>query len=108
MEWVKYPCSGNEHGVVKGIGVVNRVHSAGVAGDFDPIDSRVYAPETEGKSQNDPFRERFLKAVTDKLLQARTLLFDAWYGSAENLKRIHRSGGIFFTRLPSGRDRVDG
>jgi hypothetical protein len=32
----------------------------------------------DGKTKNVHFRERFLRAVTDKPLQARTLLFDAW------------------------------
>jgi len=32
---------GNEHGVVRGIGVVNLVHSAGKDEDFYPIDYRV-------------------------------------------------------------------
>jgi hypothetical protein len=103
IELVKRQYSGNEHGLVKGIGVVNLVHSSGAAGDFWPIDYRIYAPEADGKTKNDHFREMFLRAVSDKQLQARTILFDAWYASVENLKLIHRSGWTFFTILKSNR-----
>jgi hypothetical protein len=78
IELVKRQYSGNEHGLVKGIGVVNLVHSSGAEGDFWPIDYRVYAPEADGKTKNDHFREMFLRAVSDKQLQARTILFDTW------------------------------
>jgi hypothetical protein len=45
----------------------------------------------------------FLRAVSDKQLQARTILFDAGSASVENLKLIHRSGWTFFTTLKSNR-----
>jgi hypothetical protein len=45
----------------------------------------------------------FLRAVSDKQLQARTLVFDAWYASVDPLKLIHRSGWTFFTPLKSNR-----
>lgn len=43
IELVKRQYSGNEHGVVAGIGVVNLVHSSGAEGDFYPIDYRIRA-----------------------------------------------------------------
>ena len=53
IELVKKQYSGNEHGTVKGIGLVNFVHSSGNEGDFWPIDYRVYSPEDDGKTKND-------------------------------------------------------
>jgi hypothetical protein len=103
MELVKWQYSGAEHRTVKGIGVVNLVHSNGQAGDFYPIDYRVYAPEVDHKSKNDHFREMFLHAVENKRVKARTILFDAWYASVENLKLIHRRRWTFFTTLKSNR-----
>ncbi|MBU6122055.1 hypothetical protein [Hymenobacter siberiensis] len=35
--------SGNAHGMVTGIGLVNLGHSSGEAGDFLPLDYRTYA-----------------------------------------------------------------
>jgi hypothetical protein len=57
---VRAQYSGNEHRVIKGIGVVNLVHSAGKDGDFYPIEYRLYAPDVDGKTKNDHFQEREL------------------------------------------------
>ncbi len=43
IELVKKQYSGNEHGLVKGIGLVNFVHSTGNDGDFWPIDYCIYS-----------------------------------------------------------------
>lgn len=103
IELVKRQYSGVEHGLVRGIGVVNLVHSAGPASDFYPIDYRIYAPDTDGKTKNDHFREMVIAANADKGLQAQTLLFDSWYASADNLKLVHRLDRIFFTTLKANR-----
>ena len=102
-ELVRAQYRGNEPRVSKGSGVVNLGHSAGKDGDFYPIDSRVYAPDGEGKTKNDHFQEMFVNALELKHLQARTILFDGWYASAANLKLIHRRKRIFFTTLKSNR-----
>jgi len=103
IELVRAQYSGNEHRVIKGIGVVNLVHSAGKEADFYPIDYRVYAPDVDGKTKNDHFAEMFVNALEQKHIQARTILFDGWYASAENLKLIHRHKRIFFTTLKNNR-----
>ena len=84
IELVKRQYSGNEHGLVRGIGIVNLVHSDGT--DFYPIDYRIYAPESDGKTKNDHFGEMLLRAKTERGVQANTILFDSWYGSVANLK----------------------
>ncbi len=103
IELVRAQYSGNEHRVVRGIGVVSLVHSGGKEEDFYPIDYRVYAPDVDGKTKNDHFSEMFINALEQKHLQARTILFDGWYASAENLKLIHRRQRLFFTTLKSNR-----
>lgn len=103
IELVQLQYSGAEHGLVRGIGVVNLVHSAGANGDFYPIDYRIYAPDTDGKTKNDHFREMLIRAIADKQIQARTVLMDSWYAGADNLKLIHRLGLIFFTTLKENR-----
>jgi hypothetical protein len=103
IELVRAQYSGNEHRVIKGIGVVSLVHSAGKDADFYPIDYRVYAPDVDGKTKNEHFQEMFLNGLDQKHLQAHTILFDGWYASAENLKLIHRRKRIFFTTLKSNR-----
>jgi hypothetical protein len=103
IELVRLQYSGAAQGLVRGIGVVNLVHSSGAEGDFYPIDYRIYAPETDGKTKNDHFRDMLLHAVADKRIQARTILFDSWYAGADNLKLIHRLGLSFFTTLKANR-----
>jgi hypothetical protein len=76
IELVKAQYSGAEHGLVRGIGVVNLVHSDGET--FYPIDYRIYAPEQDGKTKNEPFREMLMRAHSDQRLKAKTVLFDSW------------------------------
>lgn len=103
IDLVKKQYSGNEHGTVRGINLVNFVHSSGNDGDFFPIDYRIYHPETDGKTKNDHFKEMFMGLIHHKNLQTRTILFDSWYASVENLKLIHRQHWIFFTTLKDNR-----
>jgi hypothetical protein len=103
IELVKLQYSGAEHGLVRGIGVVNLVHSAGTEKDFYPMDYRIYAPDQDGKSKNDHFAEMVINAVFGKKIKAKRILFDSWYASAENLKLVHRLGLVFFTTLKSNR-----
>lgn len=103
IELVKLQYSGAEHGLVRGIGVVNLVHSAGAEEDFYPIDYRIYAPDQDGKTKNDHFAAMVINAVFAKKIKAKRILFDTWYASAENLKLVHRLGLIFFTTLKSNR-----
>jgi hypothetical protein len=103
IELVKLQYSGAEHGLVRGIGIVNLVHSVGAGKDFYPIDYRIYAPDQDGKSKNDHFVEMVRNTVSDKRIQAKRILFDTWYASAANLKLVERLGLIFFTTLKSNR-----
>lgn len=103
IKLVKRQYSGNEKGVVQGIGIVNLVHSSGNDGDYFPIDYRIYHPETDGKTKNAHFQAMFKHVVNHKNLQTRTIAFDTWYASATNLKLIHRSNWRFFTTLKTNR-----
>lgn len=86
IELVKPQYSGAEYDLVRGNGVVNLAHSAGVKQDFSPIDYRVYAPNQDGKIKNDHFADMVVNAVFAKKIKAQCILFDSWYASASNLK----------------------
>ena len=103
IEVAKRQYSGNAHGMVTGIGLVNLVHSSGQAGDFLPLDYRVYAPEEDQLTKNDRFLAMFDQVVAEGQVLARTILFDSWYAGSTNLKRIHRAGRTFFTTLKNDR-----
>jgi hypothetical protein len=103
IELVKLQYSGAEHGLVRGIDIVNLIHTNGKDGGYFPIDFRIYDNESDGKTKHDHFREMLIRAVADKQIKAKTVLFDTWYASVENLKVIHRMGLFFVTTLRSNR-----
>ena len=103
IEMVKLQYSGAVGGLVRGIGVVNLVHTNGEDGEHYPIDFRVYAKEADGKTKNDHFQEMLLRAVIERQIKAKRVLFDSWYASWKNLKLVHRLGLIFYTTLKNNR-----
>ena len=68
IDLVKLQYSGAEHGLVRGIGIVNLVPagSAGDKKDFYPIDYRIYAPDQDGKTKNKHFSGMVINAVYTK------------------------------------------
>ena len=100
---VKLQYSGAVGGLVRGIGVVNLVHTNGEDGEHYPVDFRVYAKKADGKTKNDRFQEMLLRAVIEKAIKAKRVLFDSWYASWKNLKMVHRLELIFYTTLKSNR-----
>ena len=103
IEMAKLQYSGAAGGLVKGIGVVNLIHTNGQDREYYPVDYRIYAKEADGKTKNDHFIEMLTNAVSEKQIQAKTVLFDSWYASWQNLKRVHRLGLTFYTTLKSNR-----
>ena len=99
---VKRQYSGAVGGLVRGIGVVNLLHTDG-NGQFYPIDFRIYAKQHDGKTKNDHFQEMVRHAIGDKQIKAGTVLFDSWYASWQNLKLVHRLGLSFYTVLKCNR-----
>lgn len=103
IELVKLQYSGAEHGLVRGIDIVNLLHTNGEAGGYYPIDFRIYDNVSDGKTKHDHFREMLIAAIADKQIQAKTVLFDSWYASVDNLKLLHRQGLYFLTTLKNNR-----
>jgi hypothetical protein len=93
--------SGAEHGLVRGIDIVNLVHYDGK--DFDPIDYRIYAPAVNGHTKNDLFAEMLMADTTSKGIKARTVLFDSWYTSIANLKLIALLNMVFLAPIKDNR-----
>jgi hypothetical protein len=101
IELVKKQYSGAVGGLVRGIGVVNWVHSDGA--EHYPIDYRIYDPSSDGKTKNDHFKQMLINAVADKRIQAKTVLFDSWYAAWDNLKLVHALQLRFYTTLKINR-----
>ena len=77
IDVAKRQYSGNGHGTVISIGLVNLVHSSGEAGDFLPLGYRVYALDHDGQTKNDHFLTMFDQVVSENKPLAHTILFDS-------------------------------
>lgn len=102
IELVDYHYSGNKHDVVRGIDIVNLVHSSG-DGNYFPIDYRIYARSYDKQTKNDHFLAMLKSAFEVRNIQAKYVLFDSWYARIDNLKYIHNQGRFFVTTLKVNR-----
>jgi hypothetical protein len=87
IELVKKQYSGATGGLVRGIGVVNLVHSDGK--EHYPVDYRIYDHTVDGKTKHDHFKDMLVNAVADKGIRAKTVLFDSWHAAWKNLKLVN-------------------
>jgi hypothetical protein len=105
IELVSRHWSGNHRAVVSGINLVTLLWSDGDR--LYPTDYRVYHKDTDGKTKNDHFGD-LLDAARARGLRPKAVLFDGWYASVANLKKVRGFGWVFVTRLPSNRKvRID-
>src|SRR3989339_1954151 len=77
---VKLQYSGNEHGLVKGIDLVNLLWTDGQK--FIPLDYRIYQPDLDSRDKNDHFQE-MLKRALKRGFSPLYVLMDCWYGSVK-------------------------
>jgi len=106
IEMVKRQYSGNEHGLVKGIGLVNCLYVNLDTGEYWIVDWRIYNKDDDGKTKLDHMREMLDNAVEHKQLPFHTVLMDAWYAAKEPMLHIDRAGKVFYCPLKCNR-KVD-
>jgi putative transposase len=105
IDLVGYHWSGNHHAVVRGINLITAVWSDGDR--LYPCDYRVYHKDGDGKTKNDHFAD-LLTAARERGFCPRAVLFDGWYASVENLKKVRDFGWTFVTRFKANRKvRID-
>ena len=92
--------SGNQHKVIKGIGLITLVWTDG-ANTF-PIDYRIYDKNGDHLTKNDHFRA-MLQTAADRGFQPYFVSFDSWYSSTANLKFIDKLGWQWFSRVKKNR-----
>ena len=101
MELVNWQYSGTEHGVVKGIGVVNALWQTS-QDEYTPIDYRIWNPPDDGKTKNEHFRD-MLSSAKSRGLEPEMVVADSWYSSLDNLKSIRSHGWDWVMGLKSNR-----
>jgi hypothetical protein len=84
-ELAKKQYSGNAHGLVNGICLVNLLWTAGE--EYIPVDYRIYQKENDDKTKNEHFQD-MLKRAKRRDFKPLYVLTDSWYGGVENLKLI--------------------
>ncbi len=106
IEMVRLQYSGNAHGLIKGIGVINCLYVNPKTQRYWIIGWRVFDPENDAKSKLTHIQEMFYQAVQIKRLPFRVVLMDAWYATKDLMLHLHRANKIFYCPLKSNR-RVD-
>jgi len=101
MELVNWQYSGTEHGIVKGIGVVNALWQTS-KDEYTPIDYRIWNPPEDGKTKNVHFRD-MLSSAKNRGLEPEMVVADAWYSSLDNLKSVRSHGWDWVMGLKSNR-----
>lgn len=103
IELVRKQYSGNAHGVVRGIGVVNCVYVNSKTGKFWVIDYRIYAPDQDGKTKLDHVQDILTNIVFHKKLPFKRVLMDSWYATQRIMALIDNWGKFYYCPLKTNR-----
>lgn len=102
IEIVRRQYSGNEHGVLKGIGTVSCVYVNPKLQRFWVIDYRIFNPDVDGKTKIDHGKD-MLHLVYHKLLPFDTVLMDTWYAVHSLMLYIDSLHKIYYCPLKNNR-----
>jgi len=102
IDGVRRQYSGNAHGVVKGIGVVNLVYYNAECDHFWIIDYRLFDPQRDGKTKLQHLND-MLDAVHARGIKYRTMLMDSWYATTQIMTRLIKEEKIFYFPLKKNR-----
>lgn len=100
MDLVYRQYSGKHHSVVNGINITTLVWTDG--NSVIPVDFRIYDKYDDGKTKNDHLQDMLEKAK-ERGFRPDFVLFDSWYSSLDNLKKIRGHGWHWLTRLKKNR-----
>lgn len=100
MDLVYRQYSGKHHSVVNGINITTLVWTDGTS--VIPVDFRIYDNYNDGKTKNDHLQDMLEKAK-ERGFRPDFVLFDSWYSSLDNLKKIRGHGWHWLTRLKKNR-----
>jgi DDE superfamily endonuclease len=106
IEAAQVQYSGNVHGLVNGVGVVNCVYVNTKTDESWIIDWRIFNPKKDKKTKLQHAVEMFDNAINCKKLPFSTVLMDTWYATKELMLHFSASGKVFYCPLRSNR-KVD-
>ena len=103
IEMVRKQYSGNEHGIIKGIGVVSCVYVNPKVQRFWVIDYRIFNPDVDGKTKIDHVKDMLQNLVYQKLLPFDTVLMDTWYAVHSLMLYIDSLEKVYYCPLKNNR-----
>ncbi len=103
IEIVRRQYSGNEHGVLKGIGVVSCVYVNPKLQRLWVVDYRIFNPDADGKTKIDHVKDMLQNLVYHKLLPFDTVLMDTWYAVHNLMLYIDSLDKIYYCPLKDNR-----
>ena len=103
IEMVRRQYSGNAHGVIKGIGMVNCLYVNPDTGQYWIVDYRIFEPDGDGKTKLDHVQDMLLGMVASKGLAFNRVLMDSWYATKELMLFIETLGKLYYCPLKSNR-----
>ena len=108
IEGVRRQYSGNAHGIVKGIGVINCVYLNPELDQYWIIDYRIFDPDNDGRTKLDHISDMIKNVLHNKQLSFRTVLMDSWYATRDIIMMIEEMGKIYYCPLKINRLVDDG
>jgi hypothetical protein len=106
IELTRRQYSGNEHRVIRGIGLISCVYVNGETGQFWVIDYRLYDPDGDGQSKLAHVAAMLDGVVYSKQLPFTTVLMDSWYATQKLMAHIDQLEKVYYCPLKTNR-RVD-
>lgn len=100
IELVQRHWSGKHHAVVDGINLITLLWTDGDR--HVPVDYRLYDKAGDTLTKNDHFHA-LLRVANERDFAPECVVFDSWYSSLDNLKRIRGLGWVWLTRLKANR-----
>lgn len=102
IEGVRRQYSGNEHAVIKGIGLVNCVYYNPDIDRFWVLDYRIFDPDRDGKTKLDHVSE-MLDMLGFREVEYHFVLMDSWYATMPLMTRLIKEQKIFYCPLKKNR-----
>lgn len=106
IEGVRRQYSGNEHAVIRGIGLVNCVYYNPEMERFWVVDYRIFDPDRDGKTKLEHVSE-MLDMLARRAIEFRFVLMDSWYATMPLMTRLIKEEKIFYCPLKKNRQVDD-
>ena len=103
IELTRRQYSGNEHRVIRGIGLVTCIYVNPETSQFWVIDYRIYEPDGDGKTKLEHVSEIIYSLVAHKQLPFSTVLMDSWYAAQKLMQLIDTLDKIYYCPLKRNR-----